>query len=194
MNERWHLDVHFEYVVMPFDLTNVLVVFQHLMNNVFRAYLNDFVICYVDDILIFSKNMEGYEHHVHLVFGEVSRSWTLHQIRVCVNSINLKWNFWVTSCLEMTFEGILVRFKPLLIGLLQLLFKMSNVFLNLLTFINISLPTIFQKWPFLLCWLGTINLFFGELKLIMLFNFWKFFTHLPYFWFMQTLPNLLSWK
>ncbi len=143
MNEKWHLDVHFEYVMMPFDLTNVLVVFQHLMNDVFCAYLNDFMICYVDDILIFSKNMKGYERHVHLVFGEVS-SWTLHQIGECVNSINLKWNFWVTSCLEMTFVGILVRFKPLLIGLLQLLFKMSNVFLDLLTFIDISLPTIFQ--------------------------------------------------
>jgi hypothetical protein len=67
MNERWHLDVHFEYVVMPFDLTNMLVVSQHLMNNVFHEYYNDFMICYIDDILIFSKNIEGYERHVHLV-------------------------------------------------------------------------------------------------------------------------------
>jgi hypothetical protein len=65
MNERWHLDVHFEYVVMPFDLTNMLVVSQHLMNNVFHEYYNDFMICYIDDILIFSKNIEGYERHLH---------------------------------------------------------------------------------------------------------------------------------
>jgi hypothetical protein len=61
-----------------------------------------------------------------------------------VNSINLKWNFWVMLSLEMAFAWILVRFKPLLIRLLQLLFKMSNVFLDFPTFINISLPTIFQ--------------------------------------------------
>jgi hypothetical protein len=67
MNGRWHVDVHFEYVVMPFDLTNALVVFQNLMNDVFCVYLNDFVICYIDDTFIFSKNMEGYERHVHLV-------------------------------------------------------------------------------------------------------------------------------
>jgi len=35
---------HFEYVVMPFGLTNALVVFQHMMNDVFRDYLDDFII------------------------------------------------------------------------------------------------------------------------------------------------------
>jgi hypothetical protein len=47
-----------------------------------------------------------------------------------VNSINLKWNFWVISSLEIAFAWFLVRFRPLLIGLLQLLFEMSNVFLD----------------------------------------------------------------
>jgi hypothetical protein len=61
-----------------------------------------------------------------------------------VNSINLKWNSWVTSSMEMTFAWILIKFIPLLIGLFQLLFRMFNVFLDLLTFIYISLPTIFQ--------------------------------------------------
>jgi hypothetical protein len=51
---------HFEYVVMSFGFTNTLVIFQHLMNNVFREYLDDFVVCYIDDILIFSKNMKDY--------------------------------------------------------------------------------------------------------------------------------------
>jgi hypothetical protein len=37
------------------------------MNNVFREYLDDFVICYIDDIFIFSKNMEDHQRHVHLV-------------------------------------------------------------------------------------------------------------------------------
>jgi hypothetical protein len=58
---------HFEYVVMPFGLINVLVIFQHLMNIIFHEYLDDFVVCYIDDIFIFSENMEDHEHHVRLV-------------------------------------------------------------------------------------------------------------------------------
>jgi hypothetical protein len=58
---------HFEYVVMPFGLTNVPVIFQHLMNNNFHEYLDDFMVCYIDDILILLKNMEDHERHVCLV-------------------------------------------------------------------------------------------------------------------------------
>jgi hypothetical protein len=57
---------HFEYVVMSFGLTNTPTTFQHLMNDVFREYLDDFLFCYINDIFIFSKNMEDNEHHVHL--------------------------------------------------------------------------------------------------------------------------------
>jgi hypothetical protein len=61
----------YEYVMMPFDLTNALVIFQHLMNDVFREYLNDFVVCYIDNILIFSKNMEDRECHVCLILEKL---------------------------------------------------------------------------------------------------------------------------
>ncbi len=47
---------HFEYTVMPFGLTNALAVFQHLMNDIFREYMDEFVVVYLDDILIFSKD------------------------------------------------------------------------------------------------------------------------------------------
>jgi hypothetical protein len=49
---------HFEYSLMPFGLTNVPVVFQHMMNDIFREYLDPFVVIYLDDILIYSKNEE----------------------------------------------------------------------------------------------------------------------------------------
>jgi hypothetical protein len=58
---------HFEYVVMPFGLTNAPVVFQHMMYDVFREYLDDFMVCYINNILIFSKNMANHERHVCLV-------------------------------------------------------------------------------------------------------------------------------
>jgi hypothetical protein len=62
---------HFEYVVMPFGLTNAPIVFQHLMNDVFREYLDDFVVHYINDILIFSKNTTDHEHHVCLVLEKL---------------------------------------------------------------------------------------------------------------------------
>ncbi len=55
---------HFKYVVMSFDLTNTLAIFQHLMHDVFHEYLDDFMVYYIDDIFILSKNMEDHEHRV----------------------------------------------------------------------------------------------------------------------------------
>jgi hypothetical protein len=58
---------HFEYTIMPFGLTNAPAVFQHLMNGIFRKYMDEFVVVYLDDILIFSKNQENHDKHVCLV-------------------------------------------------------------------------------------------------------------------------------
>jgi hypothetical protein len=52
---------------MPFGLTNVPTIFQHMMNDIFREYLDYFVVIYLDNILIYSKNEEEHEHHVRLV-------------------------------------------------------------------------------------------------------------------------------
>jgi hypothetical protein len=62
---------HFEYNVMPFGLTNAPAVFQHMMNDIFREHLDDFVVIYLDDILIFSKNKEEHEKHVCLVLKKL---------------------------------------------------------------------------------------------------------------------------
>jgi hypothetical protein len=52
---------------MPFGLTTMLAIFQHLMNNVFIEYLNNVMVYYIDDILILSKSMKDHECHVCLV-------------------------------------------------------------------------------------------------------------------------------
>ena len=55
----------FEYLVMPFGMTNSPATFQHFMNDIFRDMADIFVIVYLDDILVFSDNKEDHKDHVH---------------------------------------------------------------------------------------------------------------------------------
>ena len=57
----------FEYTTMPFGLTNTPATFQHLVNHIFRDMLDIFVVVYLDDILIFSKNEDEHREHVRRV-------------------------------------------------------------------------------------------------------------------------------
>jgi transposase InsO family protein len=57
----------YEYLVMPFGLTNAPATFQRMINEVLRKYLDDFVVAYLDDILIFSETLDQHKKHVHLV-------------------------------------------------------------------------------------------------------------------------------
>ena len=58
---------HFEFTVMPFELTNAPLTFMDLMHRVFQPYLDRFVMVFLNDILIYSKSKEDHEGHLRIV-------------------------------------------------------------------------------------------------------------------------------
>ena len=58
----------FEFTVLPFGLTNAPATFMNLMNDIFKPYLDEFIVVYLDDILVFSKDMKSHLKHLEQCF------------------------------------------------------------------------------------------------------------------------------
>ena len=75
---------HYEFNVMPFGLCNAPATFQTLMNDIFRDLLDDYVVVYIDDILIFSKTKEDHEQHVREVLERLAKHQLYARMSKCV--------------------------------------------------------------------------------------------------------------
>jgi Reverse transcriptase (RNA-dependent DNA polymerase) len=62
----------YEFVAMPFGLTNVSAIFQLMINEIFRSFLDIFYIIYLDDIVIYSDNAKKYEKYLMKILEYLS--------------------------------------------------------------------------------------------------------------------------
>ncbi|GJW81671.1 putative reverse transcriptase domain-containing protein [Tanacetum coccineum] len=80
---------HFEFQVMPFRLTNAPAVFMDLMNRVCKPYLDKFVIVFIDDILVYSKDEEEHEKHLKIILELLKKERLYAKFSKC--------DFWLDS-------------------------------------------------------------------------------------------------
>ena len=75
---------HFEFLVLPFGLTNAPASFMNLMNDIFRDYLDVFVIVYLDDILVYSKTWSEHMKHLKIVLNILRQQKLFGKLSKCV--------------------------------------------------------------------------------------------------------------
>ncbi len=73
----------YELLVMPFGLTNAPATFCTLMNDIFCEWLDDFVVVYIDDILIYSGSLEEHAEHLRKVFQRLRENKLYAKLEKC---------------------------------------------------------------------------------------------------------------
>ena len=88
---------HYEFLIMPFSLTNAPTAFTDLMNRVFRPYVDQFVVVFIDEILVYSKDRENHDTHLRVVLETLRKEQLYAKLSNC--------EFWLN---EVSFLGHIV--------------------------------------------------------------------------------------
>ena len=86
---------HYKFLVMSFGLANAPAAFMDLMNRVFRPFLDQIVIVFIDDILVYSRSEEEHAMHLRLVLQTLRE----HQLYAKFS----KCEFWLDQVAMMQF-------------------------------------------------------------------------------------------
>ena len=74
---------HYEFLIMLFGLTNAQAAFMDLMNRVFRLYVDQFVMVFIDDILVYSKDRENHDMHLRVALETLRKEMLYEKLSKC---------------------------------------------------------------------------------------------------------------
>ena len=100
---------HYDFLVMPFGLTNAPATFMDLMNRVFRPYLDKFVVVFIDDILVYSRDEKEHEQHLKIFLHTLREKKLYANLRKC--------NFWLK---EVSFLGHIMSAEGIRVDLTKI--------------------------------------------------------------------------
>jgi hypothetical protein len=80
---------HFEFIIMSFGLNNTPAAFMEAMNRMLHEFLDDFVVVFLDDIVIYSKTEEEHERHLCLILGALRKNQFYGKLKKC--------SFWLSK-------------------------------------------------------------------------------------------------
>ena len=94
---------------MSFGFTNALAAFMDLMNRVFHPYFDQFVVVFIDEILVYSKDAQEHEHHLRIVLQILREKQLFAKLSKC--------DFWIK---EVSFLGHIVSVEGIRVDLLKI--------------------------------------------------------------------------
>ena len=74
---------YLEFLVMPFRLTNTPAAFIDMMNRIFQPYLDKFVVVFIDDILVYSKNKKEHEEYLRTILQTLREKQLCAKLKKC---------------------------------------------------------------------------------------------------------------
>lgn len=90
---------------MSFELTNALATFYNLMNGVLFEYLDDFIVVYLDDIVIYSQTLDEHVKHLIIVLSSLRKFTFYVKMKKCEFSQKEKKNAWAFGYSKASSDG-----------------------------------------------------------------------------------------